>query len=30
MCNLGDSYYLGKERNKVLAECNKILDREDF
>ncbi|CAD8091809.1 unnamed protein product [Paramecium sonneborni] len=30
MCNLGDTYYLGRERNKVLAECNRILDREDF
>lgn len=30
MCNLGEEYYLGKERNKVLAECNRILDTEDF
>jgi hypothetical protein len=30
MCNVGDDYYLGNERNKVLKECNRILDREDF
>jgi hypothetical protein len=26
MCNLGDEFYLGQERNKVLRECNRILD----
>jgi hypothetical protein len=26
MCNLGDEFYLGQERNKVLKECNRILD----
>lgn len=30
MCNVGEQYELGKERNKVLRECNLLLDREDF
>ena len=30
MCNVGEQYYLGKKRNEVLGECNRILDREDF
>jgi hypothetical protein len=30
MCNVGDQYYLGAQRNQILKECNKIQDREDF
>lgn len=30
MLNLGDQYEIGRERNKVLRECNKLLDVEDF
>mmetsp|Transcript_13517 Transcript_13517/g.15479 ORF Transcript_13517/g.15479 Transcript_13517/m.15479 type:complete len:155 (+) Transcript_13517:30-494(+) len=30
MCNVGEQYHLGKKRNEVLRECNKILNREDF
>ena len=30
MCNIGEEFYLGHERNKVLRECNRILDTEDF
>lgn len=30
MCNVGENYYLGAHRNRVLGECNKIQDREDF
>lgn len=30
MCNIGEQYFLGKKRNEVLRECNRILDREDF
>mmetsp|Transcript_24764 Transcript_24764/g.28261 ORF Transcript_24764/g.28261 Transcript_24764/m.28261 type:complete len:155 (+) Transcript_24764:56-520(+) len=30
MCNLGEEYELGYQRNIVLAKCNKILGREDF
>ncbi|KAL4431699.1 hypothetical protein ABPG74_017328 [Tetrahymena malaccensis] len=30
MCNVGEEYYLGRERNRVLRECNKILNVEDF
>jgi len=30
MCNVGEEYFLGAERLKVLRECNQILDREDF
>ena len=29
-CNLGEQYEIGRERNKVLRECNKLLGREDF
>jgi hypothetical protein len=30
MCNVGEEYYLGAQRNFVLRKCNEILDREDF
>jgi hypothetical protein len=30
MCNVGEEYYLGSQRNFVLRKCNEILDREDF
>ena len=30
MCNVGEQYELGKARNEVLRECNRIQDREDF
>jgi hypothetical protein len=30
MSNVGEEYYLGRERNKVLRECNRLLDTEDF
>lgn len=30
MCNLGEQYEIGRERNKVLKQCNALLDREDF
>lgn len=30
MCNVGVQYEIGRERNKVLEECNKLIDREDF
>jgi len=30
MCNIGEQYYLGKKRNEVLRECNRLLDVEDF
>ncbi|KRW99193.1 hypothetical protein PPERSA_07436 [Pseudocohnilembus persalinus] len=30
MCNVGEQYFLGKQRNEVLAKCNAILNREDF
>eukprot|EP01015_Nassula_variabilis_P015175 TRINITY_DN226_c0_g1_i1.p3 TRINITY_DN226_c0_g1~~TRINITY_DN226_c0_g1_i1.p3 ORF type:complete len:155 (-),score=28.62 TRINITY_DN226_c0_g1_i1:140-604(-) len=30
MCNVGEEYFLGRARNEVLRECNRILDREDF
>jgi hypothetical protein len=30
MCNLGEEYEIGNERNKVLRLCNELLDREDF
>lgn len=30
MCNLGEQFEIGKERNTVLRACNDILDREDF
>jgi len=30
MCNVGEQYFLGKKRNEVLRECNRLLDREDF
>jgi hypothetical protein len=30
MLNLGEQYIVGRERNKVLRECNRILDTEDF
>ena len=30
MCNVGEEYYLGRDRNKVLRECNRLLDTEDF
>jgi hypothetical protein len=30
MCNIGEEFYLGKKRNEVLAECNRLLDTEDF
>jgi hypothetical protein len=30
MCNIGEEFYLGNERNKILRECNRILDTEDF
>lgn len=30
MCNVGEQYELGRERNKVLGTCNKLLNTEDF
>ena len=30
MCNIGEQFELGKQRNIVLRECNRILDVEDF
>lgn len=30
MCNVGEQYELGRERNKVLKQCNKLLNCEDF
>ena len=30
MCNVGEQYELGRERNKVLRHCNKIINTEDF
>jgi len=30
MLNLGEQYEVGRERNKVLRECNRLLDVEDF
>ncbi len=30
MCNVGEQYEVGFERNKVLKVCNELLDREDF
>ena len=30
MLNLGEQYWVGRERNKVLRECNRLLDTEDF
>ena len=30
MCNVGEEYELGKQRNIVLRECNRILNVEDF
>jgi len=30
MCNVGEEYYLGAQRNQVLRKCNELLDREDF
>lgn len=30
MCNVGEEFYLGAQRNEVLRQCNKIQDREDF
>ena len=30
MCNLGEEYELGAARHKVLLECNRIQDVEDF
>lgn len=30
MCNVGEEYYLGAQRNFVLRKCNELLDREDF
>lgn len=30
MCNLGEQYFIGRERNKVLRKCNELLDTEDF
>eukprot|EP00340_Litonotus_pictus_P003146 CAMPEP_0170521634 /NCGR_PEP_ID=MMETSP0209-20121228/7012_1 /TAXON_ID=665100 ORGANISM="Litonotus pictus, Strain P1" /NCGR_SAMPLE_ID=MMETSP0209 /ASSEMBLY_ACC=CAM_ASM_000301 /LENGTH=126 /DNA_ID=CAMNT_0010808619 /DNA_START=104 /DNA_END=484 /DNA_ORIENTATION=- len=30
MCNLGEQYEIGLERNKTLKQCNELLDREDF
>ena len=30
MCNVGEEYYLGAQRNYVLNKCNQLLDREDF
>lgn len=30
MCNLGEDFYLGQKRNEILANCNKILNRDDF
>ena len=30
MCNVGVQYEVGAARNKVLAECNKLLGTEDF
>ena len=30
MCNVGEQYELGRERNKVLKECNKLLNTIDF
>jgi hypothetical protein len=30
MCNVGVQYEVGAARNLVLAECNKLLDTQDF
>eukprot|EP00330_Aristerostoma_sp_ATCC50986_P009878 CAMPEP_0114586814 /NCGR_PEP_ID=MMETSP0125-20121206/9937_1 /TAXON_ID=485358 ORGANISM="Aristerostoma sp., Strain ATCC 50986" /NCGR_SAMPLE_ID=MMETSP0125 /ASSEMBLY_ACC=CAM_ASM_000245 /LENGTH=154 /DNA_ID=CAMNT_0001782427 /DNA_START=31 /DNA_END=495 /DNA_ORIENTATION=- len=30
MCNVGEQYALGAARNRVLRQCNQILDVEDF
>ena len=30
MCNLGEQFEIGRERNNVLRDCNELLDREDF
>jgi hypothetical protein len=30
MCNVGVQYHLGAARQKVLDECNRLLDTEDF
>ncbi len=30
MCNVGVQYEVGAARNRVLAECNRLLDTEDF
>jgi hypothetical protein len=30
MCNVGEEYELGAARNQVLAQCNDILQTEDF
>ena len=30
MCNVGEQYLLGEERNRVLRRCNEILDSDDF
>ena len=30
MCNLGEQYEVGRERNEVLKKCNNLLDTEDF
>jgi hypothetical protein len=30
MCNVGAQYELGAARIKVLQQCNRLLDREDF
>ena len=30
MCNVGEEFYLGAQRNQVLRQCNELLDREDF
>jgi hypothetical protein len=30
MCNVGEQYEIGRERNKVLRECNQLLGVEDF
>lgn len=30
MCNVGEQYLIGRERNKVLRDCNRLLDTEDF
>jgi hypothetical protein len=30
MCNVGEQYDMGRARNEVLRECNRLLDVEDF